>query len=115
MKAKPLILAAEKPKTGIIHWQKSAKEINNLIRAVTDPFPGAFTFGNGKKIIIWGAKGIPELDENKPGKVLSLNPLVISTGKGSLNIIKGKVGEKDNLSAESIVKEAGLTKDAILG
>jgi len=100
---------------GLIDWKKSAKEINNLIRAVTDPFPGAFTFYNGKKIIIWNAKVLNELDGDQPGKVLSLDPFVISTGKGSLNILEGKVEDANNLSAQSIVKESGLAADAILG
>lgn len=104
-----------KAKDGIIHWEKSAKEINNLIRAVTDPFPGAFTFYNSKKIIIWSAKVLAKPDENKPGKVLSLNPLVISTGKGSLNILEGAIENSDNLSAQFIIKEAELIPGAILG
>lgn len=113
--SKASYFGGRKAEDGIIHWEKSAKEINNLIRAVTDPFPGAFTFYNGKKMIIWNAKVLPELDENKPGTVLSLNPLVISTGKGSLNILKGEIEDKDNLNPESIVKEVNLTKNAVLG
>ncbi len=113
--SKASYFGGRKAEDGIIHWEKSAKEINNLIRAVTDPFPGAFTFYNGKKIVIWSAKAISEPDENKPGKVVSLNPLVISTGKGNLNITRGKVGNADNLSAQSIIEEAGLTPGTTLG
>lgn len=38
---------------GIIFWDKDATEIYNLIRAVTKPFPGAFTFYGDHKIKVW--------------------------------------------------------------
>jgi len=42
-----------RPEDGHIDWNKSAGEIYNLIRGVTDPYPGAFAFlDNGDKIII---------------------------------------------------------------
>ena len=45
-----------KPEDGIIDWSSNAIEIYNLIRAVTKPYPGAFTYLNGKKILIWKAQ-----------------------------------------------------------
>ncbi len=45
---------------GIIFWSDSTTEIYNLVRAVTHPFPGAFTYFDHKpenRIIIW--KAIP--------------------------------------------------------
>jgi len=58
---------------GLIDWRKTTLEIYNLIRAVTHPFPGAFTYFNGVKNIIWRA--IPfdtQLDwpDAKPGDVV---------------------------------------------
>lgn len=44
-----------RPEDGIIHWQDPAVKIYNLIRSVTHPFPGAFTFAADKKIFIWWA------------------------------------------------------------
>ena len=42
---------------GRIDWKKSADEIYNLIRAVTEPYPGAFALlDNDEKIIIWWAQ-----------------------------------------------------------
>lgn len=45
-----------KPEDGRIHWGKSAREIYNLVRAVTHPYPGAFAFLGGKKVYVWKAK-----------------------------------------------------------
>lgn len=44
-----------KPEDGLLDWSKSAEEIRNFIRAQTKPYPGAFTFIQGKKVIIWDA------------------------------------------------------------
>ena len=43
------------PKDGQIDWSLSIKQIKDFIRAQTKPYPGAFTYINGKKIIIWDA------------------------------------------------------------
>ncbi len=40
---------------GIIFWNRDTLEIYNLIRAVTEPFHGAFTFSGDAKILIWKA------------------------------------------------------------
>lgn len=48
-----------KPEDGKIDWRWPAMRIYNLIRAVTDPYPGAFTFlPEGEKLFVWW--GIPE-------------------------------------------------------
>ena len=44
-----------KPEDGVINWQWSTEKIYNLIRAVTKPYPGAFTYFNNIKLIIWMA------------------------------------------------------------
>ncbi len=44
------------PCDSIIDWNKSAFEIDRLIKASTRPHPGAFTFCNEKIITIWKSK-----------------------------------------------------------
>lgn len=43
------------PDDGLINWHLSAQQIYNLIRATSQPFPGAFAYLNGKRITIWQA------------------------------------------------------------
>ncbi|KMW74361.1 UDP-4-amino-4-deoxy-L-arabinose formyltransferase [Photorhabdus luminescens subsp. luminescens] len=75
---------------GEIDWRKSATEINNLVRAVTEPYPGAFTFLGERKITIWRASPLNETHDKQPGTVLSVDPLIIACGKGALEIINGQ-------------------------
>jgi len=73
-----------RPEDGEIDWDKSAVEIYNLIRAVTHPFPGAFTDFDGKKVFIW--KAIPREGNAKPKEIVSNKPFLVGTGNGILEI-----------------------------
>jgi methionyl-tRNA formyltransferase len=75
-----------KPEDGRIDWTQSAERIYNLIRAVTHPYPGAFTRTDGKKLFIWWARPLKGT-EGKPGEVLSTKPLRVAAGSGSLEIL----------------------------
>ncbi len=52
-----------KPDDGLINLDGSIYDAELLIRAVTKPYPGAFFFEKGKKIIVWKSK-ILERKEN---------------------------------------------------
>ena len=41
-----------KPADGQIHWNQTAKQVHDLVRAVAPPYPGAFTNHNGKTMIL---------------------------------------------------------------
>jgi len=80
-----------KPEDGRIPWNQTSRQIFNLIRAVTDPYPGAFTDVEGTRLMVWWA----ELDSTatinrhgKPGEILSVDPLVVATGDGALELTK---------------------------
>jgi len=73
-----------KPADGQINWNKSAVEIYNLIRGVTHPYPGAFTYLNGTKVFVWQAW--PKKGSGEPGRIVSHNPLLVGTGDGVLEL-----------------------------
>ena len=52
---KATIYPKRTPEDGLIDWNLPPKRIKDFIRAQTKPYPGAFTFINGKKVIIWDA------------------------------------------------------------
>ncbi len=59
-----------RPEDGLIDWSRPAKEIHDLVRAVTHPYPGAFTDLFGGKTFVWRAR-LPGLaaHDNFPGEV----------------------------------------------
>ena len=50
-----------KPEDGRIHWNQSAKQVHDLIRAVAPPYPGAFTDWQGARMVIAKSKLNPLL------------------------------------------------------
>lgn len=74
-----------KPEDGRIDWSLSSAEIFNLIRAVTDPYPGAFTDFGDARLMVWWADPVSE-KSGAPGEILSLDPLVVATGDGTLHL-----------------------------
>ncbi len=102
-----------KPEDGRIHWSQTSAQIFNLIRAVTDPYPGAFTDIGPARLMVWWAEpdspaarqfvgpplaggpshglatsASPAASRPTPGEILSLTPLVIATGDGALELTK---------------------------
>lgn len=71
---------------GKIDWTKDALSIHNLIRGL-QPWPGAFTYVNGKLLKIWKSN-LLDLD-SLPGRVdkIGKQSVIIGTGKGSLEIV----------------------------
>jgi methionyl-tRNA formyltransferase len=78
------------PADGVIDWSRSAWEIYNLIRAVTRPFPGAFTFLQGRRVYLWRARP-PQVckPQGPPGTILGVGGggvLAVATGDGILEV-----------------------------
>ena len=79
------------PEDGRIRWTQTSAQIFNLIRAVTDPYPGAFTDVSGARLMVWWAEPDSAAARSKrgaPGEVLSINPLVVATADGALELTK---------------------------
>ena len=79
---------ARGPEDGRIHWSQTSQQIFNLIRAVTDPYPGAFTEIGGSRLMVWWAEPRTIIHRGPPGVILSASPLLVSTGDGALELTK---------------------------
>ncbi|MDO9508958.1 MAG: formyltransferase [Thermovirgaceae bacterium] len=75
-----------RPKDGRIDWNAPARNICNLVRAVTHPYPGAFAVLNGEKIFIWKATPLDENADASPGTVISTDPFLVAAGKGVVRV-----------------------------
>ncbi|UCG69079.1 MAG: methionyl-tRNA formyltransferase [Thermoplasmata archaeon] len=71
------------PELGEINWASSSREIFNKIRALTRPYPGAYTYFKGKKIYIWKSSiaNRPKF-KGHPGHILEIsdNGVLVKTG-----------------------------------
>lgn len=76
---------------GLIDWNRPGKNIYDFVRALTKPYPGAYTVYNKTVVYIWRARYIDmETDfwnEKKAGEVVQKLPedkLIVKCGKGFL-------------------------------
>ncbi|MND97764.1 Bifunctional polymyxin resistance protein ArnA [compost metagenome] len=99
---------------GCIDWHAPAQDINNLVRAVTDPWPGAFGYVGGSKFIVWKARVRDDLQPAKAGTVLSVSPLVIATGAGALEIMTGQTENGVYMQGSQLAQTLGLVAGAII-
>lgn len=79
------------PEDGRIDWSMPASSVRNLVRAVTHPWPGAFTHVGNRKIFVWEASVVPGAPDVAAGTVLTADPLVVACGEGALQIDTGQV------------------------
>lgn len=81
-----------KPADGEIDWNRSAREVRNLVRAVTAPYPGAFSYRSGRKCLFWSVRETVGPESGAaPGTVLSTHPLVVACGTGALEVEFGQM------------------------
>lgn len=95
-----------RPDDGLIDWNLSAMEIYNLVRGVTHPYPGAFSYLQGKKIVIWSA--VPIDGAGEPGRIVSQAPLQVGTGAGLLEIRSLQEEESAEQEASSYATRLNL-------
>lgn len=81
------------PMDGEIDWSQPTAAIHRLIRSQTQPFPGAFTYFEGRKLVIWQADpvaGAPRFDGRIPGRVVRVGRdtgfVDVLTGDGVLRL-----------------------------
>jgi methionyl-tRNA formyltransferase len=89
--AQATYFTGRKPEDGRIRWDQTSRQIFNLIRAVTDPYPGAFTNVGPARLMVWWAESDTPATRGargQPGEILSVTPLVVATADGALELTK---------------------------
>jgi methionyl-tRNA formyltransferase len=107
------------PEDGRIDWRQPAGQIYNLIRAVTHPFPGAFTTWQGKKIFIWSAQvdsGYqgPPLPPGKVSFSREDNFFRIGAGQGVLMVQAAQTEDTAELTGEGLQQQLGFLDGELL-
>jgi UDP-4-amino-4-deoxy-L-arabinose formyltransferase/UDP-glucuronic acid dehydrogenase (UDP-4-keto-hexauronic acid decarboxylating) len=98
-----------KPSGGEIDWFKTAREIRNLVRAVTRPFPGAFSFIGERKCYFWQVREVgTEATGTLPGKIVSIKPLTVATGENAIAVDFGQAECSIYMTGEQLAQELSL-------
>jgi methionyl-tRNA formyltransferase len=86
-----------KPADGIIDWETRAPYLHDWVRAQTRPYPGAFTFLGGEKVVVWRARPVALEAPAPAGTVVAARPdgPVVACGEGGLLLeeVETRAGE----------------------
>jgi methionyl-tRNA formyltransferase len=97
------------PIDGEIDWNKSAVNINRLVHASAEPFSGAYSYINNKKIIIWRARPVqlPYPYLGSPGQVAEIlrdnGEIIVLTGNGELTLEEVEINDKRGHASDLIL------------
>tara|TARA_B100002051_G_scaffold273980_1_gene313988 strand:- start:604 stop:1608 length:1005 start_codon:yes stop_codon:yes gene_type:complete len=78
------------PSDGLINWKENKEDIISIIKACSKPHPGAFTYSEDNKIIIFKAKLSDIKFKGVIGRILKVNnknSFIVQTGNGLIEIL----------------------------
>ena len=93
-----------------IKWTDESKTINRQIRAFADA-PGAWAEFRGKKLKILQAR--ESTSSGLPGECLNVEPLIIGTGKGSIEVIEVQAESSKRMTSTDWIRGARIDKGDI--
>ncbi len=106
------LLKRRQPEDGEIDWSLSSSSIYDFIRALTKPYPGAFSFLSGRKAIVWKASWSPVdsaagCDGSIAGCRFGFDTaqcgIIVNCGEGQIVIHELEVCSEDIFTGESLI------------
>ncbi len=93
-----------KKQDGLIHWEKDAIDLRNLVRGLT-PWPGAFTFFQAKRLRLGVVETTAGEGSDSPGRITRVTDhgIEVGTGKGRLVLTQLQPEGKKMMSAKSFL------------
>ena len=96
------------PEDSFLDWNKPAAELHNQVRAVSDPWPGAFSYVGTQKFTVWSSRVCTNDIAAQPSTVISVSPLLIACVDGALEIITGQAGDGIAMQGSQLAQVLGL-------
>lgn len=94
------------PDDGNIDWSKPSRDVYNFIRAQSDPYPGAFTYFRGQKMIIWRVRLVAKPYYGTPGQIARIvgDDVYVICGSDQAIILEEIEFKQERGSASSFIK-----------
>lgn len=113
--AEATYFGGRRPADGQIDWTKSAREVRNLIRAVTRPYPGAFSFIGDRKCFFWSADVVEASRKAAPGTVLSAKPFTVACGEGAVRVKTAQLDGGVFMTGDQLAADARIVENMVWG
>ena len=103
------------PADGRIEWRRDARQIYDLVRAVTHPYPGAFAEWRGAPLLVWWAQADGAGGDAVPGMVVGVDyGVLVQTGAGRLRLLRVQPANDDERPADEWARRAGVAEGMML-
>ena len=101
---------------GLIDWNKSAVEIERLLRGL-NPWPSAYSNLSGKTFKIWKAKVVSEENTYEPGCICRIDKagMYVQTGKGILLLTEVQMEGKKRMDADAFLRGYQIEEGTFFG
>lgn len=105
------------PQDGLIDWTMSTRGLYDWVRALTHPFPGAFTFWGERKLFIWRARPADGPAADPPGSVLECGRggLLVAAGDGAVALESLQIEGEEELPGDAFGQRHHLAVGDLLG
>lgn len=105
------VLPRRTPEMGIIDWNQPARKVHNWVRALTAPYPGAFTVLGAHPVMVWATR-LPDAHEpaGEPGELLDVTSegARIGVRGGSIVVTRMSRANQEPQDAVQWVQGAGV-------
>ena len=92
-------------KDGLIDFDQPNRDVFNFIRG-NNPWPGAFTFYQDKKLKVWASEIVNIEHNSTPGEIISVDlnqGLIIATAKGAISLTEVQLPGSKRMSARDFI------------
>ena len=104
------------PEDGKIEWRWPARRIYDLVRAVTHPYPGAFTVHAGRRLFVWWGWPDSARMDVEPGRVdVSSEAVRVGTGHGAMRLERVQMDDQQEMEARQWIDVARVRSGDTLG
>ena len=90
---KATVMKKRRPEDGLIDWTRTSGQLHDWVRALTHPYPGAFTGFDDRRLFIWRADDAGgESAGADPGVVMEVSgdTAFVATGRGRLAVTRAQ-------------------------
>lgn len=106
-----------KPADGEIDWSWPARRVYDLVRAVTHPYPGAFSWHRDRRLFVWWALPGSAPRELRPGEIYfdGTDSAYVGSGGGALRLERVQLEGEAELTAAQWARSGACRCGELLG
>ncbi len=110
-----------RPEDGLIQWRATSQQLHNFVRALSLPYPGAFTTLHGRRLGVWRSalvRGEPPPRRQPPGRVLAVvegHGVLVKSTDYCLLLTRLQLEDEETLPADELARRHGVQPGDQLG